>query len=126
MTNSKNLKFTKTHEWVLNTEDEFIVGITEHAQELLGDVVFVELKNVGEDVLQGDVIGVVESVKAASDIYAPLTGKIVAVNENIKNNPALLNQDPFGEGWLVKFEAQDHTQIEKLLTENEYLDDIKE
>lgn len=126
MTNLTNLKFTKTHEWLQSSGNENLVGITNHAQELLGDVVFVDLKDVGEEVQQGDTIGVVESVKAASDIYAPVSGKIVAVNDAVRTNPELLNQDPFGKGWLVKIEPSNLDEMNELLVEEEYLNTIKE
>ena len=103
--NDKNLKFTTTHEWLDSTGTEMKIGITEHAQELLGDMVFVELPEVGKEVMAGDELGVVESVKAASDFYAPISGVVVAINNVVNENPALVNSDPYGAGWLVKIKA---------------------
>ena len=102
------------------------VGITEHAQELLGDMVFVDLPQIGDEVNAGDEIGVVESVKAASDFYAPITGVVVAINEQINENPALVNSDPYGEGWLVKIKANNLDEISELLDADEYQAEIAE
>ncbi len=125
-----NLRFTKSHEW-LNPEHEVMeVGITEHAQDLLGDMVYVELPVVGREVKAGEEIGVLESVKAASDFYAPISGVIVEINEEIVTNPALLNNDPYGKGWLVKIKAsQKETVIEEingLLKEEQYKSELTE
>jgi len=98
----KNLKYTKEHEWVdLETKK---IGITQYAQEALGDVVFVELPEVGTELETGDSVGVVESVKAVSDIYSPVSGKVVAVNEELLDSPELINQDPYGKGWIWEME----------------------
>jgi glycine cleavage system H protein len=97
-----NLKYSKEHEWV-DFETKRI-GITQYAQEALGDVVFVELPEVGTELEVGDTIGVVESVKAVSDIYAPVSGKVLAVNEDLLDSPELINQDPYGEGWILEIE----------------------
>ncbi|KJS19169.1 MAG: glycine cleavage system protein H [Clostridiaceae bacterium BRH_c20a] len=98
----ENLKYTKEHEWVdLETKK---IGITQYAQEALGDVVFVELPEVGTHLEVGDSIGVVESVKAVSDIYAPVSGKVIAVNEELLDNPELINQDTYGKGWILQME----------------------
>jgi len=124
------LRYTKSHEW-LNTEQEnMAVGITEHAQDLLGDMVYIELPAVGKEVHAGDEIGVLESVKAASDFYAPISGVITEVNHQVTENPALLNQDPYGVGWLVKIKAHQQEQaieeINELLKEEEYLSELTE
>src|SRR5262245_61930952 len=100
-----DLKFTHTHEWLENNGKEITVGITDHAQQLLGDMVFVELPQEGDEVKAGDELGVVESVKAASDFYAPISGVVVAINQKVSENPALVNSDPYGAGWLVKLRA---------------------
>ncbi len=124
--------FTKTHEWV-NAEmnqEEMSIGITEHAQHLLGDMVYVELPAVGREVNAGDEIGVLESVKAASDFYAPISGMIIAVNSDVTTNPAIINQDPYAAGWLVKIKPKNHAQaleeIHTLLSEDTYLSEIAE
>ncbi|HOJ95025.1 glycine cleavage system protein GcvH [Fervidobacterium sp. 2310opik-2] len=111
-------KYAKTHEW-FDTETG-LVGISNHAQEQLGDIVFVDLPQVGKEVKKGEVILSLESVKAAGDIYAPVSGKIVEVNEKVSATPELVNQDPEGEGWLVKIEPTNPSEIEELLTEEEY------
>ena len=110
-----NLKFTTTHEWLKTDQNDMVIGITEHAQELLGDMVFVDLPELGSEVQAGDELGVVESVKAASDFYAPISGTIVAINQEVNNNPALVNQDPYGEGWLVKIKAKNCDDAHALL-----------
>ena len=121
MSNSpKHLKFTQTHEWVNTAETEMVIGITEHAQQLLGDMVFVDLPDIGKEVSAGDEIGVVESVKAASDFYAPIGGVIVEVNQQVNQNPALVNTDPYGAGWLVKIKANHPDEIDLLLDAEQY------
>src|SRR5688500_16542897 len=96
-----DLKYTKEHEWVRQEGDLYVIGITDYAQDSLGDVVYVELGEVGDSLTLGAAFGVVESVKAASDIYAPLSGEIAEVNTPLIDNPELLNSDPYGEAWLV-------------------------
>ncbi|MDP1603503.1 MAG: glycine cleavage system protein GcvH [Legionella sp.] len=121
-----DLKFTHTHEWLQEGNDEVVVGITEHAQQLLGDMVFVELPLEGDEVNSGDELGVVESVKAASDFYAPISGVVVAVNQAVSENPALVNTDPYGAGWLVKIRASNPAEINTLLTVEQYENEIKD
>ncbi|MDX1836079.1 glycine cleavage system protein GcvH [Legionella taurinensis] len=121
-----DLKFTQTHEWLKQNNGEMIVGITDHAQQLLGDMVFVELPEVGDVVSAGDELGVVESVKAASDFYAPLSGTVIAVNEEVNSNPALVNSDPYGAGWLVKMKASNPAELENLLNAEQYQQEIAE
>lgn len=122
----KNLKFTESHEWISHDQEDMIMGITEHAQQLLGDMVFVDLPHVGDEVHAGDEIGVVESVKAASDFYAPISGVIVAVNQQVNENPALVNSDPYGEGWLVKMKASNLEELSDLLDAEQYQKEIEE
>jgi glycine cleavage system H protein len=127
MSNShQNLKFTATHEWISTDEDNMKIGITEHAQQLLGDMVFVELPRVGDEVNAGEELGVLESVKAASDFYAPIGGTIIEINTMVNENPALLNTDPYGQGWLVKIQAHDCAEIDDLLDEEQYHNEIAE
>ncbi|WP_024549924.1 glycine cleavage system protein GcvH [Siccibacter turicensis] len=110
------LKYSKEHEWLRQEADgTWTVGITEHAQELLGDMVFVDLPAVGTTVSAGDDCAVAESVKAASDIYAPIGGEIVAVNDALSDNPELVNSEPYGQGWIFKIKASDESQIADLL-----------
>mgnify|MGYP000934948100 CR=1 FL=1 len=113
------MKFTEEHEWMEAEGDVFVVGITEHATEQLGDLVFVELPEVGDEVSQGDEIVVIESVKAASDIQSPVTGTIVLVNDELEDSPELLNEDPY-ENWIVKIDLEDESELNKLLNADEY------
>ena len=107
-----DLRYASTHEWVRPEGDGvFTVGISEHAQGLLGDMVFVELPDVGDTVSTGDDIAVAESVKAASDVYAPISGEVVGVNEDLEDSPELVNSDPYGDGWLFKIKADDAEEI---------------
>ncbi|WP_417680871.1 glycine cleavage system protein GcvH [Pseudidiomarina aquimaris] len=117
----KELKYASTHEWVRNEGDGvFTVGISEHAQDLLGDMVFVELPEVGDNVAAGDDVAVAESVKAASDIYAPIGGEIIAINEDLEDAPETVNSDPYGDGWLFKIKADDPSEVEGLLDAEGY------
>ncbi|MFT4192638.1 MAG: glycine cleavage system protein GcvH [Comamonas sp.] len=110
------IKYTQEHEWIQSDDlQAAVVGITVHAQEALGDVVFVDLPEVGKTFSQGEVAGVVESVKAAADLYMPVSGEIVEVNEDLRNDPALANSDPLGAGWFFKVRVSDATQIDALL-----------
>ncbi|NMP31109.1 glycine cleavage system protein GcvH [Thalassotalea sp. M1531] len=121
------LKYATSHEWVRNEGDGIVtVGITEHAQELLGDMVFVELPEVGESVSTGDDVAVAESVKAASDIYAPVTGEVLEVNEDLEDSPELVNSDAFGDGWMFKIKLEDEGELESLLDAEGYANSIDE
>lgn len=111
-----DLRYTKSHEWVQDTGDgTATVGITDHAQEMLGDLVFVDLPDVGDSIEVGTECAVVESVKAASDIYSPVSGEIVAVNEALNDAPETINEDAFGEGWIFKIKLSDAAEIDSLL-----------
>lgn len=115
------LKYASSHEWVLLEEDGSVtVGITDHAQEALGDVVYVEVPEVGTLLAAGDEAGVVESVKAASDIYAPISGEVIAVNEALEEEPEIVNSEPYTEGWFYKLKPNDVAELENLLTADEY------
>jgi glycine cleavage system H protein len=118
---SSMLKFTKDHEWLRIEGDIATVGITHHAQEQLGDLVFIELPAPGSNYERGAAAAVVESVKAASDVYAPISGEIMEVNESIVNEPSLVNSDPMGEGWFFKMRIADLLQLETLMDEPAYL-----
>lgn len=121
------LRYATTHEWVRDEGNGlFTVGITEHAQELLGDMVFVELPDVGTIVGAGDDIAVAESVKAASDVYAPISGKITAVNSDLEDSPEMVNSDAFGDGWMFQIEAEDPSEVEGLLDAEGYSNSIDE
>ncbi|MBY6091198.1 glycine cleavage system protein GcvH [Pseudooceanicola sp. 502str34] len=116
------MKYTEEHEWLNPEGDLIVVGITEHAATQLGDIVFVELPEVGTEVSKEDEVVVIESVKAASDILAPLDGEIVEVNEALADNPGAVNDDPMGEGWFFKIKPSDASQMEAYMSEQEYLD----
>lgn len=115
-----DLKFSKDHEWVRLEGGVATIGITDHAQTALGDVVFVDLPEVGREVAAGESVAVVESVKAASDVYAPIAGKIVEVNSALADDPALVNSAPTGEGWFFRIEAADEAEVAALMDEGEY------
>src|SRR3954468_11578897 len=114
------LRYTKDHEWVRQDGDAAVIGITDHAQNALGDVVFVELPEVGREVAAGEAVAVVESVKAASDVYAPIAGRIVEVNSALAEDPGLINREPTGEGWFFKIEPKDPAEIAALLDDSAY------
>ncbi|QCP60685.1 glycine cleavage system protein GcvH [Pantoea sp. SO10] len=122
MSNVPNeLKYRDSHEWVRKEADgTFTVGITAHAQELLGDMVFVDLPDVGATFSAGDDCAVAESVKAASDIYAPLSGEIVAVNDNLGDSPELVNSAPYADGWLFRIKASDESELDAMLDADAY------
>ncbi len=121
------LKYASTHEWARLEEDGMVtVGITDHAQDALGDIVYVELPDMDAEVAAQDEAGVVESVKAASDIYAPVGGTVVAVNERLEDAPELVNQDPYGDGWFFRVDPTDTEQLEDLLDAQAYSDQCDE
>jgi glycine cleavage system H protein len=121
------LRYAKSHEWIrLEDDGTAYVGISEHAQEAMGDLVYVELPDVGAVVASSDETGVVESVKAASDIYAPVSGEIVAVNEALSDNPELVNQDCYGDGWLFRIKLKDPAELEDLLSAADYAAQLEE
>ena len=114
------LKYTKDHEWIRIEGDQAVVGITEFAQRELGDIVYVDINTVGEDVNKEDVFGTVEAVKTVSDLFMPLSGRIAEFNKKLDTNPELVNSDPYGEGWMVKIEMSDQGDLDSLLTSEEY------
>ena len=121
------LKYASSHEWARNEGNGiYTVGITEHAQDLLGDMVFVELPEVGDSVAQGDDVAVAESVKAASDIYAPIAGEILEVNEALTDSPELVNSAPYTDGWMFKIKASDEAEVAGLLDAAGYKNAIDE
>jgi len=115
-----SIKYTEDHEWIKVEGDSAIVGITHHAQDALGDVVFVDLPEVGKTFAQKDVAGVVESVKAAADVYMPISGEVTEVNEALRDDPSLANSDPLGAGWFFKVKFSDAAQLDALLDETAY------
>jgi glycine cleavage system H protein len=120
------MKYTEDHEWLNADGDIITVGITEHAATQLGDVVFIELPEIETMVAKGDEIVVIESVKAASDIAAPLDGEIVEINETLVDNPSLVNDDPTGDAWFFKIKVEDPGMLDDFMTEDEYKDHIGE
>lgn len=120
-----DLKFLKTHEWArVEGGGKVTVGISDHAQGLLGDLVYVELPNVGDRVEAGNACAVVESVKAASDVYAPVSGKVTAVNAALADKPETINEDAYGEGWLFQLEIEDAEQLNELLDPDDYAEQL--
>lgn len=121
MSTSSDPKFAKTHEWIrLESENIAVIGISEHAQESLGDITFVELPQVGTVFSKGDIFGVVESVKAASDLYAPVGGEVVEVNDALDDAPEQVNQSPFEAGWIMKIKVSDVSEMDALQSKDEY------
>ncbi|MCL4121571.1 UNVERIFIED_CONTAM: hypothetical protein GTU68_000066 [Idotea baltica] len=114
------LKYTKSHEWIKVDGDEVIVGITEHAQSLLGDLVYVELPEVGDEFSTGDDACVVESVKAASDVYSPVAGEVIEINDSVSDDPAQVNHSPYSEGWLFKLKVSDESELDALMSASSY------
>lgn len=116
-----NLRYTESHEWILDNGDGTVtIGITDHAQEALGDVVFVDLPEVGRELESGEEFGVIESVKAASDLYAPLAGEVLAVNESLEDAPETLNEAPYEGGWIAKLKLADESALSNLLDADAY------
>ena len=120
------LRYTKTHEWIAATGVKAKVGVTEYAQKEISDVVFVELPKVGQAVQQAKTAAVVESVKAAFDIYAPVSGKISAANKDLESNPALINQSPYTEGWIFELELSNPAELNTLMTAAQYLEAVEQ
>ncbi len=113
--NLKNLKYTKDHEWVRVEGDIAYVGITDFAQGELGDIVYVEIETLNEEIEMGDVFGTVEAVKTVSDLFMPISGEVIELNEKLESEPELVNSDPYGDGWMVKIKIDNISQLDKLL-----------
>lgn len=122
----EDLKYTREHEWVSIDGNVATIGITDHAQHELGDVVFVELPGVGDKVEKSEAFGVVESTKAVSDVYAPLSGEVAEINDDLPDNPELLNEDPYGDGWMVKITLSETPELDELMTAAEYRSYLEE
>jgi glycine cleavage system H protein len=114
------LKYSKEHEWVAAEESVATIGITDFAQEQLGEIVYVELPGVGDKISKDDTFGSVESVKAASEVYAPISGTVVEVNQELPESPEMINEDPYGDGWLIKVKISDAAELDDLLDSEEY------
>tara|TARA_B100001750_G_scaffold44529_1_gene32793 strand:+ start:24474 stop:24848 length:375 start_codon:yes stop_codon:yes gene_type:complete len=118
--NPKELKYTNDHEWV-KIENEFaIVGITNFAQQELGDIVYVEIESLNQKINKGEIFGTVEAVKTVSDLFMPISGKVIEINEKLDSEPELVNNDPYGDGWMIKIKIEDGLEIEKLLDFSSY------
>ncbi|MFP4020342.1 MAG: glycine cleavage system protein GcvH [Halanaerobium sp.] len=126
MSVKENLYYSEDHEWVREEEDCLVIGVSDFAQEELGDIVFVELPEVEEEFNKDDSFGVLESVKAVSDTFIPVSGRVIEVNEALLDNPELINDDPYGEGWLIKVDPADDSELDELLSAEEYADFIEE
>ncbi|MDD4568705.1 MAG: glycine cleavage system protein GcvH [Tepidanaerobacteraceae bacterium] len=119
------LMYTEEHEWISLEENRGKVGITDHAQDSLGDVVYVELPEVGDKIVKGEAFGSVESVKAASDLYAPVSGTVLEINEALNDGPELVNKSPYDDGWMIVVEVEDESELEDLLTPEEYEEQVE-
>jgi glycine cleavage system H protein len=115
-----NLRYTKDHEWIRLEGDEAIVGVTDFAQHELGDIVYVEIETVGQELNAGDVFGTVEAVKTVSDLYLPVSGTVTEINPKLNSNPELVNSDPYGEGWMAKIKVSNTADIESLMNAEAY------
>lgn len=118
------LKYSKDHEWVRMEGDEAVIGITDHAQSELGDIVFVDINAEGQEVASGDVFGTVEAVKTVSDLYMPVSGTVLEVNPGLADDPAVVNKDPYGAGWIIRVRLKDAAEVDGLLTADQYKETI--
>jgi len=121
----EDLKYTNDHEWAHEKDDLLVIGITDYAQNSLGEIVYVELPNEGDEITKGDPFGAVESTKAVSDLYAPVSGDVVEVNEALLDSPELINGDPYGEGWMIKVKVYDAGELEDLMNFDDYTDFVE-
>ncbi len=122
----EDLRYAKSHEWARLEGDTVVIGISDFAQEQLGDVVYVELPELDEEYAQGEAFGVIESVKATSDLYAPVGGQVIEVNEALMDDPAVVNQDPYGQGWIIRLQASDPAELGKLMDAAAYAKYVEE
>ena len=116
----ENLKYTKDHEWILVDCDQATIGITDYAQGELGDIVYVEIESIGDELQKEEIFGSVEAVKTVSDLFIPVSGEITEMNENLEDNPELINDDPYGDGWIIKMKIKDSNELVELLGADEY------
>ncbi|WML45917.1 glycine cleavage system protein GcvH [Neobacillus sp. PS3-40] len=126
MTTPKDLRYTEEHEWVKVEGDQVRVGITDFAQHELGDIVFVELPEVGDEIIADQPFGSVESVKTVSELYAPISGKVVEINEDLNDNPENVNESPYEKAWMIVIEVSDKSQVDKLMTAEQYEELLKD
>jgi glycine cleavage system H protein len=115
-----SLKYTKDHEWIRVENDEAVIGITDFAQHELGDIVFVEVETIGENLDKEEVFGTIEAVKTVSDLFMPVAGEVLEFNEKLTDEPELVNKDPYGEGWIIKIKAADASELDSLLSAQDY------
>ena len=125
MNNPDNLKYTKEHEWILLEQKTATIGITDYAQSQLGDIVFVELPDLDDEVKQDGTFGVIEAVKTVADLFAPVSGKVIEINLDLENSPDLINSDPYGAGWIIKTQIENNDEIAALMSSSEYQEYIK-
>ena len=116
----KNLKYTSDHEWIRKEGDSAYIGITDFAQTELGDIVFVEFPEVGDMLSSGDVFGTVEAVKTVADLYSPISGEVMAINESLENSPEVINTDAYNDGWIIKIKIEDNKELDQLLKPDDY------
>ncbi|MBL6649130.1 MAG: glycine cleavage system protein GcvH [Flavobacteriaceae bacterium] len=114
------LKYTKDHEWISVDGDQATIGITDYAQGELGDIVYVEIESIGDELQKEEIFGSVEAVKTVSDLFLPVSGEIIEMNENLEDNPELINEDPYGNGWIIKMRISDQSELSDLLGAEEY------
>lgn len=126
MNNPSNLKYTNAHEWIRVEGDFGYVGITDFAQGELGDIVYIEIDTIGEVVSKEAIFGTIEAVKTVSDLFIPVTGEVLEMNEELNNNPELVNKDPYGKGWIVKIKINDMSELDELLSATQYSEYIAE
>jgi glycine cleavage system H protein len=120
MNTPNDLKYTKDHEWIKIDGDVATIGITDFAQGELGDIVYVEIETVGDEIAHGEVFGTVEAVKTVSDLFMPVSGEVIAFNESLESEPELVNSDPYGEGWMIKLRISDTSELDSLLSADTY------
>lgn len=120
MNTPNNLKYTKDHEWIRVEGDVAYVGITDYAQSELGEIVFVEIETVGEDIAEGETFGSIEAVKTVSDLFMPISGEVLEMNEKLEDQPELVNNDPYGDGWMIKIAVKDAAEIDTLMDATAY------
>ncbi|MFH1322007.1 MAG: glycine cleavage system protein GcvH [Bacteroidota bacterium] len=116
----ENLKYTKDHEWIRVENDEAHIGITDFAQGELGDIVYVEIETAGETLEKEEIFGTIEAVKTVSDMFMPISGEVLEVNENLESNPEVVNKDPYGDGWMIKIKIRDASELDELLSAEQY------
>ena len=120
----ENLRYSKDHEWIRVEGDDAFIGITEFAQGELGDIVFIEVETEGEELDKGEAFGTIEAVKTVSDMYMPVCGKVVEFNTMLEDNPEIINKDPYGDGWIIKINIKDKSEIDNLLTHSQYAESL--